>query len=129
MKICPQDKCFGCGACAAVCPQKCISLRGDALAVLHPCIDPDSCIDCGLCHKVCPAINPQELHPSLAGYAAKDAHSHIQSASGGIAALLARSHAHSFGTLWNKDFEAVVAEGEEAAFRGSKYVQSIISTE
>lgn len=41
--------CIGCGTCAGVCPQKCIS-AGEPYQ-----IDPCHCLHCGLCQENCPA--------------------------------------------------------------------------
>lgn len=43
------DACIGCGQCAGVCPQSCIT-PGTPYA-----IDPDHCLHCGLCAETCPA--------------------------------------------------------------------------
>ena len=47
------DECISCGACAAECPQGCIS-EGDGKYV----IDAESCIECGLCASTCPVEAP-----------------------------------------------------------------------
>lgn len=50
--------CIGCGACAEVCPPRCIDFhtRDGADEVNTPFIDPErkSCILCGLCMEACP---------------------------------------------------------------------------
>ncbi|MEQ9258439.1 MAG: 4Fe-4S binding protein [Roseovarius sp.] len=45
-----EDKCTGCGDCAAVCPQEIISLDAHSLPVMTSL---DSCAKCGLCADVC----------------------------------------------------------------------------
>jgi hydrogenase-4 component H len=52
-----QDSCIGCGACAQVCPPKCIEIIDDAgsvppkrTLVQHF----DACIMCGQCERYCP---------------------------------------------------------------------------
>lgn len=42
--------CTGCGACAAVCPQKCIDLSAVPAVLLR-----QNCLHCGNCMAVCPA--------------------------------------------------------------------------
>lgn len=42
------DKCIGCGACVAVCPQNCI--KGDC----PKAIDQSHCLHCGNCFRDCP---------------------------------------------------------------------------
>lgn len=49
--------CTGCGACAAVCPQKCIETG-------PPCkIRRENCLICGLCAEACPVGAVRRLHP------------------------------------------------------------------
>lgn len=42
--------CTGCGKCLAVCPQKCISIKGGQ-AEIHA----ENCLHCGNCMEVCPS--------------------------------------------------------------------------
>lgn len=44
-----KDTCFNCGACAAKCPMKAISLKGNKYVV-----DENKCVDCSNCTKICP---------------------------------------------------------------------------
>lgn len=46
--------CIGCGFCAGVCPQSCITMTWSKSSTWLPTIDMDQCIDCGLCLQVCP---------------------------------------------------------------------------
>jgi dissimilatory sulfite reductase (desulfoviridin) alpha/beta subunit len=43
------DRCTGCGACAAACPERLITLSPDG-----PVIDRRACLGCGLCARACP---------------------------------------------------------------------------
>lgn len=43
------DRCTGCGACAATCPERLITLSPDG-----PVIDRTACLGCGLCVRACP---------------------------------------------------------------------------
>lgn len=45
-----NDRCTGCGACQAVCPQDCIDLSRAPAAILQA-----HCLRCGNCLSVCPA--------------------------------------------------------------------------
>jgi ferredoxin len=47
--------CTGCGACAPVCPARCLDVDGAADArPLHLRLDEGACIGCGRCIEVCP---------------------------------------------------------------------------
>ncbi len=51
-----RDACIGCGACAAVCPSKCIDLTDDTRAVppVRRLVQHlDACIQCGQCERYC----------------------------------------------------------------------------
>ena len=130
MKLCPPDRCSACGACAAICPVQCISMQPDAFGVTHPVIGED-CLNCGKCTATCPGLNPPQLHMPSRCYAAwnDDSAQRRLSSSGGIATLLAKAYDHSFGTAWDRAFNAVVKEGDAEEFKGSKYVHGTFSPE
>lgn len=131
--ICSEDKCTGCGLCAAKCPKSAISLE---LVGLHyrPVIDQKKCVDCNLCQRSCPVNAPLVLNSSEACFAAwsKDDYDHFESASGGIATTLAKTFiAHGgyvAGCAWDKDLRAttIVTNGvnELEKIRKSKYVHN-----
>ena len=139
-----KEDCCGCHACESVCPTRCITMREDAEGFLYPETDVSKCIDCHLCEKVCPVINPfprpgvfpNELKDPLS-FAAKidDEQTREDSSSGGIFTALAeniiRKGGVVFGVRWNEDFKSVEHDFTEtldglSAFRGSKYLQSIV---
>ena len=133
-----KDKkdCCGCSACVQICPKHCIHMVADNEGFLYPQVDTTVCINCGLCEKVCPVINQNEPREPLAVYAAKinNDEIRIKSSSGGIFTLLAEKIINEggvvFGAKFNKNWDVVhdyteTINGLEA-FRGSKYVQSII---
>lgn len=131
-----KKDCCGCHACASVCAHRAIAMQADAEGFLYPVVDKDACADCGLCEKVCPVINHNEAHGPLKVYAAinKDEEVRKQSSSGGIFTLLAESVVREGGVVFGAKFDAdwnVVHGWTDsidgiAAFRGSKYVQSVI---
>ncbi len=51
--IVPEEKCCGCGVCAAVCPHHAVSMELSAEGFWVPKIRADVCVDCRLCEKVC----------------------------------------------------------------------------
>lgn len=131
-----KHNCCGCGACVQICPKQCISMSADNEGFLYPHVNNVICIDCGLCERVCPVINQNEPKEPLAVYAAKNTNEEIRlkSSSGGIFTLLAEQVIAEggvvFGVRFNKNWEVIhdyteTSEGLEA-FRGSKYVQSVI---
>lgn len=131
-----KHNCCGCNACVQICPKQCISMSADNEGFLYPQVNTSICIDCGLCEKVCPVINQNEPREPLAVYAAKNTNEEIRlkSSSGGVFTLLAEQviaeEGVVFGVRFNESWEVIhdyteTVEGLEA-FRGSKYVQSII---
>lgn len=134
-----KDKrdCCGCSACVQVCPKQCISMSSDNEGFLYPKVDNSICVDCGLCEIVCPIINQGYTIVPLATYAAKNKDEKIRykSSSGGIFTLIAEQILADggvvFGARFNENWVVVhdyteTVEGLEA-FRGSKYVQSVIA--
>lgn len=49
--------CCGCGACADVCPKRCIIIIEDSKDFRIPKVKSAECINCGLCENVCPVLN------------------------------------------------------------------------
>jgi formate hydrogenlyase subunit 6/NADH:ubiquinone oxidoreductase subunit I len=49
-----KEKCCGCSACYAVCPQNAISMVEDEEGFEYPQINEKKCLSCYLCLKVCP---------------------------------------------------------------------------
>lgn len=48
-----KEDCFGCMACAGVCPQDAIDIIRDEQGFDYPQINQEKCIKCGLCKKAC----------------------------------------------------------------------------
>lgn len=46
--------CYSCGACAAVCPVKAITMVKQEMGFMYPIIDKEKCCNCHLCEKACP---------------------------------------------------------------------------
>lgn len=136
INIIEKKDCCGCNACAQICPKQCIVMSADNEGFLYPQVNNTVCIDCGLCEKVCPVINQNAPQEPLAVYAAKniDEKIRLKSSSGGIFTLLAEQIISDggvvFGARFNEKWEVIHDYTESVdgleAYRGSKYVQSII---
>jgi len=90
-----ENQCCGCGACAASCPQKCISMIPLTLGALFPIVDNNKCLHCNLCDTVCPiknvdtlAIKKDTKQQAFAAYA-EDETVRFNGSSGGIFQTLA----------------------------------------
>lgn len=136
ISISHKSQCSGCGACAQRCPQSCIELKADGHGFFYPVVDADRCVDCHLCEKVCPFLNEKVQQEPVECFAAVNVHPEIRwdSSSGGLFTLLAQCVLASGGVVFGARFDAdltVVHDFTDtvdglAAFRGSKYVQSVI---
>lgn len=136
IEILDKKDCCGCSACVQRCPKQCISMQEDEEGFLYPQVDIDRCINCGLCEKVCPVINQNEPREPFHVYAAKnpDEKIRMESSSGGIFTMIAEKIIDEggvvFGVGFNEHWEAAHSYTETkeglAAFRMSKYVQSIV---
>ena len=130
--VCAKDKCCGCMACEAVCPQVAVEVR-DEVQAYNAYINEEKCVHCGLCKKVCPHSRFPELKPPIQwrqGWAADEA-IRAHSSSGGAAAALTRSFISNGGYVCSCVFShgeflfEITNEIEKAqAFAGSKYVKS-----
>ena len=54
MKICEENQCTGCEACAQVCPVQCITMNASSEGFYYPTIDESKCIGCKKCIRTCP---------------------------------------------------------------------------
>ncbi|MEE1258809.1 MAG: Coenzyme F420 hydrogenase/dehydrogenase, beta subunit C-terminal domain [Paludibacteraceae bacterium] len=136
IQILDKHNCCGCSACSQTCPRHCISFEEDNQGFRYPSVDTSRCIDCGLCEKVCPCINHNESREPICVYAAinPDEEVRMKSSSGGMFSLIAESVINDngivFGARFDDNWEVMhdYAETKDGldAFRGSKYLQSLI---
>lgn len=127
-------KCFGCGACANVCPADAITMGYGKGHFLVYQVDSDKCISCGKCEKACPALNPvfdNLAEPDFYAYCASD-EIRAQSSSGGMFTSLAQHVIAEGGVVCATAFDEGLklrhqffdSMDEIGRFRGSKYLQS-----
>ena len=136
LEIKDKKNCTGCHACWSVCPRKCIQMMPDEEGFLYPKIDMIQCIDCGACEKVCPVLHPADTQSPLKVYAARNQNEVVRmsSSSGGVFTALAEEIIKRggvvFGASFNENWQVVHSFTEQleglAAFRGAKYVQSVV---
>ena len=131
------DACCGCGACAAACLKRCISMQEDACGFQRPHIDFGACVGCGLCERVCPALSERGQDEALSVWwvRAKGDGLLERSSSGGVFGLLARDCLERggavYGAAFTEDLRRVrhvrvdSVEGLDAVMR-SKYLQSSV---
>jgi coenzyme F420-reducing hydrogenase beta subunit len=131
------DKCCGCGACAEVCPIKCIEMHPSEEGFFVPKIG-EQCVNCGKCLETCPVYLPllgEKYKKAYAGYA-KEYDVRINSSSGGIFSKLAEVFLENGGSVIGAAFDSemdlrhieVREKSEIKKIRGSKYLQSDITT-
>lgn len=128
--------CTGCGMCAAICPQKCISIKINKNGFYEYSVDKEKCINCDMCKKICGQCkNNVEIINGKKIYACKSNNKDvlISSASGGIGTELSRlsieNNINVIGCTYN--YEKNIAEhvvidsmNEIGLLKGSKYLQS-----
>lgn len=132
-----EQHCYGCGACAEVCPKQAITMKPDFEGFIIPEIDEEKCASCGLCEKKCAYLSmfptERKLSESLCKAAfRRDDAKRLKSASGGIASILAEAFVRNgdivIGCAWTDDLVAkhiaVNNLDEVWHLQSSKYVQS-----
>lgn len=130
-----KEDCYGCGACANICPKLAITMKEDDKGFLYPKINSSLCIKCGLCKQVCQISKEkrftEEVTEKCYGIKNND-EIRKSSSSGGIYTALSDvildEGGVCVGVAYDKTMKVVHQIGknsiERNAFRGSKYVQS-----
>lgn len=137
-EICNNTECTGCGACASICPVKCIDLRKDPEGFKYPYIDESRCIKCNLCRNTCPNNSMLNTYNNSIYYMAQNIDNNIlaNSSSGGVFAALAYYVLNNDGVVIGayQDSEKIVVKhiiisniDELYKLQSSKYYQSDIS--
>lgn len=136
IQITDKRFCCGCESCVQICPKQCISIIEDDKGFRYPLVDKDVCIKCGLCEKVCPFLNPCEARTPIKVVSAINPNDDIRmrSSSGGIFTMLAEETINEGGAVfgacfdkaWDVRHDCTETINGLSAFRGAKYVQSVI---
>lgn len=135
MELIERNLCSGCGACAAACPQKAISMVEDNHLFAYPVINNDDCINCKCCQKVCPMNKVSELTGTpLAAFGAVNRNDKqiMHETSGGVFGVLAQYVLNSNGIVYGCYMDevndvyhiAITSESRLPLICGSKYIQS-----
>lgn len=129
-------RCYGCGACKAICPVQAITMEVDQEGFRYPVINEEICIHCDRCKKVCIYHQKssknlkEEEYPIVYAARSKDDEIVEASTSGGMftpmyQSVLAKGGA-VVGVRYKEDLHVCydIAETEEECqrFRGTKYV-------
>lgn len=129
------NRCYGCGACEYICPQKAIAMKPNFEGFLYPAVDYKKCVACGKCKEICPidyCLLRTEYCDSYAMCSLNDAIL-SKSASGGMSAEMARCFVEKGGIVCGCtfDYEKKVAKhtiidnvSDLDRIQGSKYSQS-----
>lgn len=134
-QICKKELCTGCSACANICPKQCIKMHEDEFGAIYPYVETEFCVKCGICERVCHVINSVKMQNSKHCYAAyrKDENKRLNSASGGIAAVLYEKFIVDGGVCYGVcgtsdkvSFMRISSVDEIEAVKGSQYTQALV---
>ena len=133
-----KKQCYGCGACAQICPKNAIVMTEDAEGFLYPWIDEKICVNCGKCARVCQigrgqvqSVQKENVPKTFAVYH-QDESVRLNSSSGGVFFAIAKHILSLNGAVYGASFDSdfmvrhsrtEVQSGLEALMK-SKYVQS-----
>lgn len=136
MTICKSEQCFGCAACANICPRHAIKMSEDAFGMKMPIIDDMLCVECGLCKKVCPSLSSVALRQPISYFAAWANQAKIRNdaASAGIVSAVSFNVLSSggvvFGTCFKDSkliFDYITSVEDLDKFKGSKYIHADVN--
>lgn len=132
-----KSECTACGACAIICPSRCITLSENDYGFVYPVVNKEMCMGCNACERVCHLnrTTKSRCFKQLA-YAVrvKSDETLERSTSGGafsaIAEYVLSQHGVIYGCAYTKGLKAVHIRIDSIIdlnlLNGSKYVQSEI---
>lgn len=136
IQVLNEKDCCGCGACASVCPKRCIKMEKATLGCVIPKVELNDCINCGACEKVCPIktdslLNSEFNQTAFAAYA-KDNEIRKNGSSGGMFQIFANKvfslggivYGAAFDDLLNLKCTSAQNSDELQHLLKSKYLQS-----
>lgn len=137
VNIIQKEDCCGCHACNTACPSGCIDMVIDSEGFLYPLVKKQLCTDCGICENVCPMADISSQGEPPAAFAAwhQDDAIRAESSSGGVFSALMQQSLQQGGVVFGAAFDNTMTlrhqyalnDAESHKFRGSKYLQSVIS--
>ncbi len=139
MNITKTNECVGCSKCAAICPQKAISMlpSENDIGFLYPVISKEKCISCGKCVRECTANIEVNKYPPLKYIVGRSLTTETLQAvtSGGVATEISLNFIRNlngvvYGAAFDSDMKLRHVRCENAKqiekISGSKYLQSDI---
>lgn len=139
IELCKESDCTQCFACLSVCPRTCIIKKEVDGGFWIPEIRYEDCISCQRCVKSCHVLSPKRIkkkpYITLAAWNENDL-VRKKSSSGGVFSVLADLILDKGGVVFGAAFVeglqlvhiGVESKNELGLLRGSKYVQSDLST-
>lgn len=139
--IISENRCTGCGACAAVCPVGCIQWKEGYRGFHYPVVDREKCIGCNRCYDACPMVSFDDFvekhgnkgcEPYVCSAVNKNKEILLSSSSGGVfhelaEYVLARDGV-VYGVRYDDEFNIVGGRAERMEdvipFLTGKYAQS-----
>lgn len=131
-----DDKCTGCGACANICPKRCIEIIPNSEGFYYPVYNEVNCIECKLCENVCHVISSEKgesiLDEGFYMYYSHDDEIRKVSSSGGVFSLFANYIISQGGVVFGSKYNWIderleVSNTDECSLselRKSKYIES-----